>query len=74
MPLSPNELLIIGVIVLLVFGGAWLPRLARNAGRAKAASEPVREQVAAVAATHGRYQAHVRSIGRKVAAVRRFTP
>lgn len=29
------EVIVVGVIILLVFGSAWLPKLARNAGRAK---------------------------------------
>jgi len=33
--LGTPELIIIAVIVLLVFGGAWLPKLARNLGRTK---------------------------------------
>lgn len=33
--LSPNELLIILVIVLVLFGGSRLPQLARNLGQAQ---------------------------------------
>lgn len=33
--LRPNELLIILVILLVLFGGAKLPQLARNLGRAQ---------------------------------------
>lgn len=35
MPLGPPELLIVLVIVLLLFGGAKLPKLARSLGTAK---------------------------------------
>lgn len=35
MPLGPPELLIVLVIVLLLFGGAKLPQLARSLGTAK---------------------------------------
>lgn len=30
-----SELLIIGLVVLLLFGSAWLPKAARNLGRSK---------------------------------------
>jgi TatA/E family protein of Tat protein translocase len=45
MPLSTTELLIIAAIVLLIFGGAWLPKLARRAGQSVKATEQVRDQL-----------------------------
>lgn len=45
MPLSTTELLIIAAIVLLIFGGAWLPKLARRAGRTVKGTEQVRDQI-----------------------------
>ena len=46
--ISPTELLIVLVIVLVLFGGAKLPKLARSLGQAKSEFEagtktPVRE-------------------------------
>jgi len=74
MALSANELLLIAAIVLVLFGGAWLPRLARRAGRAKTAAEPIRQQVAAASAAHARYERQIRSAGRAVNKARRFIP
>lgn len=35
MSLGPQELLIVFIIILVLFGGARLPKLARNLGEAK---------------------------------------
>lgn len=41
---APPELIVVGVIILLVFGSAWLPKLARNAGRTKVELEKARNE------------------------------
>jgi len=35
MDIGPGELIILGIVLLLVFGGAKIPSLARNLGQAK---------------------------------------
>jgi sec-independent protein translocase protein TatA len=35
MDIGPGELIILGIVLLLVFGGAEIPSLARNLGQAK---------------------------------------
>ena len=35
MDIGPGELIILGIVLLLVFGGAKIPTLARNLGQAK---------------------------------------
>jgi len=35
MDIGPGELVILGIVLLLVFGGAKMPTLARNLGQAK---------------------------------------
>jgi len=39
MDIGPGELIILGIVLLLVFGGAKIPTLARNLGQAKNAFE-----------------------------------
>lgn len=43
--IGTNELLIIAAVVLLLFGTAWLPRLARLVGRTTSRSAETREQL-----------------------------
>lgn len=55
MPIGATELIIITAVVLLLFGGAWIPKLARRAGRTVKATEPARMQVAEVQAQYRRF-------------------
>lgn len=45
MNLGSTELLILAIIVVVVFGGSWLPKAARNLGRAKVEVDKVQKQV-----------------------------
>lgn len=44
MNLGGPEALIIGVLILLVFGAGWLPKLARNMGRTKVEIDKAKEE------------------------------
>lgn len=46
MNLGTSELLILAVIVVLVFGAGWLPKAARNLGRAKVEVDKAQKQFA----------------------------
>jgi sec-independent protein translocase protein TatA len=39
MDIGPGELIILGIVLLLVFGGSKVPQLARNLGKAKSEFE-----------------------------------
>ena len=39
MDIGPGELIIVGIVLLLVFGGAKIPQLAKNLGLAKSEFE-----------------------------------
>ena len=45
MNLGSTELLILVVIVVVVFGGSWLPKAARNLGRAKVEVDKAQKQL-----------------------------
>lgn len=46
MNLGGSELLIVLIVVVVVFGGAWLPKAARNLGRAKVELDKTQKQIA----------------------------
>lgn len=46
MNLGTSELLILAIIVVLVFGAGWLPKAARNLGRAKIEVDKAQKQIA----------------------------
>jgi len=58
------EIIIIAAVVLLVFGGAWIPRLARRTGRVVKRTEPARAQAAAA-------QVAVGNVDRKITSATR---
>lgn len=41
---SSAEFIIVGLVILVVFGGAWLPKAARNLGRAKVEIDKAQKQ------------------------------
>lgn len=44
MNLGGPEAIIIGVLILLVFGASWVPKMARNAGRTKVELEKAKKE------------------------------